>query len=103
MILDVEITGIAALVFNILMLAAPGEKIYTVIKTGKYELIPIFSTIRTILCATSWFIFGLYQNDLNLFIPNGLGLLFGFFQVFVFCIFYKKRARYLPEDEDQVI
>ena len=85
------------------MLAAPGEKIYTVIKTGKYELIPIFSTIGTILCAASWFIFGLYQNDLNLFIPNGLGLLFGFFQLLVYCIFYKKRARYLPEDEDQVI
>ena len=104
MVLDVEITGIAALVFNILMLAAPGEKIYTVIKTGKYELIPIYSTIGTILCAASWFIFGIYQKDLNLIIPNGLGLLFGFFQLLVYCIFYKKRASYLPEDEsDQVI
>ena len=103
-VLDVEITGIAALVFNILMLAAPGEKIYTVIKTGKYELIPIFSTIGTILCAASWFIFGLYQKDWNLIIPNGLGLLFGFFQLLVYCIFYKKRSRYFSEDEnDQVI
>lgn len=103
-ILDLKITGYFALIFNILMLAAPGEKIFTVIKTGKYELIPIFSTIGTILCSVCWLMFGVYQIDLNLIIPNGLGLLLGFFQLFVFCIFKNKRKRELSQDEnDQVI
>ena len=103
-ILDLKITGYVALIFNILMLAAPGEKIYTVIKTGKYELIPIFSTIGTILCAACWFMFGVYQRDLNLIIPNGLGLLFGFFQLLIYCIFKNKIKRELSQDEnDDVI
>ena len=99
-ILDIKITGYVALVFNILMLAAPGEKIYTVIKTGNYELIPIFSTIGTLLCAGSWLMFGVYQRDLNLIIPNGLGLMFGFFQLFVYCYYYKKSKTALSEDEN---
>ena len=99
-IIDIKITGYAALVFNILMLAAPGEKICNVIKTGNYELIPIFSTIGTILCAGCWFMFGVYQKDLNLFIPNGLGLIFGALQLFVFCFYYKKGKNALSDDEN---
>ena len=36
-------TGLIAMIFNVLMFAAPGEKIFQVFKTGKFELIPIFS------------------------------------------------------------
>jgi solute carrier family 50 protein (sugar transporter) len=103
-ICDKNITGIAAMVFNTLMLAAPGEKIYTVIKTGKYKLIPIFSTIGSLLCAGSWFMFGVYKADLNLIIPNGLGLIFGAFQLIVYCIFYRKsKEKIIPNDDDLVI
>ena len=97
--IDVEITGYVALVINILMYFAPGEKIYTVIKTGNYELIPIFSTIGTLLCAGCWLIYGIYQVDLNLIIPNILGLLFGFLQMFVYCI-YKKKENIKNEESD---
>ena len=34
-LLNIEIKGYAAIVFNVLMLASPGEKIFTVIITGK--------------------------------------------------------------------
>ena len=97
--IDVEITGYIALVINILMYFAPGEKIYTVIKTGNYELIPIFSTIGTLLCAGCWLIYGIFQVDLNLIIPNILGLLFGFLQMFVYCI-YKKKENNKNEESD---
>ena len=98
--IDVEITGYVALIFNILMYFAPGEKIYTVITTGNYELIPIFSTIGTLLCAGCWLIYGIYQVDLNLIIPNILGLLFGFLQLFVYCIYKKKKNNNKGEESD---
>ena len=90
-IVDVYITGLIAMVFNVLMYAAPGEKIIQVIKTGKYELIPIFSSIGGIACSLCWFIFGIYQNDKNIIIPNGLGLIFAFLQIVVYLIYYCKR------------
>ena len=89
-IINIEITGYAALVFNVLMLISPGEKIFTVIKTGKYELIPIFSTIGSLLNSGCWLLFGIFQNDLKLIIPNGLGLFFSIIQVLVYYIYYKK-------------
>ena len=98
--IDVEITGYVALIFNILMYVAPGEKIYTVIKTGNYELIPIFSTIGTLLCAGCWLIYGIYQVDLNLIIPNILGLLFGFLKMFVYCIYKSKQKNKKEEESD---
>ena len=103
-IIDVEFTGFVALIFDILMYFAPGEKIYTVIKSGKYQLIPIFSTIGTLLCSGCWFIYGLYQKDKNLIIPNGLGLIFGFLQLLVYCIYYKKgKNDQIVEENDNVV
>ena len=45
-IVNPDVTGYVAMFFNILMYAAPGEKIAQVIKTQNYRLIPIFSTIN---------------------------------------------------------
>ena len=99
-IFDIEFSGYVALIFNLLMYIAPGEKIYTVFKTGKYQLIPIFSTIGTLLCSGCWFIYGLYQSDMNLIIPNGLGLAFGLLQLLVYCIYSKKsKNKKIVEDD----
>ena len=78
------------MIFNILMYAAPGEKIIRVIKTKKYELIPIYSSIGGFLCSLCWLIFGFYQNDKNLIIPNSLGILFSAIQILIFLILYCK-------------
>ena len=92
-----QITGLVAMVFNVLMYAAPGEKIYRVIKTGKYELIPIFSTVGGLLCSGCWLMFGIYKADMNLIIPNGLGLFFAILQVAVYLVYYCKAKK---EDSD---
>ena len=89
-IIDSNITGLIAMIFNILMYAAPGEKIIRVIKTKKYELIPIYSSIGGFLCSLCWLIFGFYQNDKNLIIPNSLGILFSAIQILIFLILYCK-------------
>ena len=92
-IIDKDITGKVAMIFNILMYAAPGEKIFKVFKTKKYNLIPIFSTIGGFFCSLCWLAFGIYKGDINLIIPNGLGLFFSILQIVVYLIFYcKKRS-----------
>ena len=99
------ITGLTAMIFNILMYAAPGEKIYRVITTGNYELIPVFSTAGVFLSSVCWLAFGIYQKDINLIIPNVLGLLFAILQIVIYLIYYykaKKENKDLKEVSDEV-
>ena len=89
-VISSSVTGIAANVFNVLMYAAPGEKIYTICKTGNYKLIPIFSTIGAMACSTSWMLYGFYQGDFLLILPNALGCLSAIVQAIVY-LFYRRK------------
>lgn len=101
-----EITGYVAMIFNILMYAAPGEKIFKVITTKDYKLIPIFSTAGGFLCSLCWFMYGLISEDINLIIPNGLGLFFAILQIVIYIIYYCKHIHELkdfPEENEDVV
>jgi solute carrier family 50 protein (sugar transporter) len=92
-IIEAKITGLIAMIFNVLMYAAPFEKITKVFKTRNHNLIPIFSTIGGFFCSLCWLMFGIYKSDRNLMIPNALGLLCAIIQVIVYLVFYcKKRS-----------
>ena len=67
-VIDAELTGKIVLIFNVLMYAAPGEKMYTVCKTGNYKLIPIWSTIGACACSACWLIYGVYVGDIYIII-----------------------------------
>jgi solute carrier family 50 protein (sugar transporter) len=82
--------GLVAMIFNILMYASPGAKIYEVCKTGNYDLIPIYSCIVSVFNCISWFIHGLFLEDINIIIPNGSGIVLAIVQVLVWGVFYKK-------------
>ena len=101
--LDLEITGYCAMVFNILMYAAPGEKIIKVVKTQDYKLIPIFSTVGGLACSLCWLMYGIYQSDWKLIVPNGLGLLFAVLQVIAFLIYYLNKSLDFPGENDDVV
>ena len=87
-IIEAKITGLIAMIFNVLMYAAPFEKITKVFKTRNHNLIPIFSTIGGFFCSLCWLMFGIYKSDRNLMIPNALGLLCAIIQVIVYLVFY---------------
>ena len=89
-VISSRVTGIIANIFNVLMYAAPGEKIYTICKTGNYKLIPIWSTFGAMACSTSWMLYGFYQNDFLLILPNALGLLSAILQAIIFFVYRKK-------------
>lgn len=104
-LIDKEITGFVAMIFNVLMYAAPGEKIFRVFKTRQYNLIPIFSTIGGFFCSLCWLMFGIYKEDRNMIIPNALGLFFAILQVIVYLIFYckKKNEENFDLDDDKLV
>ena len=93
-----QVTGIIANIFNVLMYAAPGEKIYQVCKTNKYDLIPIFSTIGGLACSTSWMLYGFYQGDFLLVLPNLLGCISAIVQLVVYLIVRGRSKKERVED-----
>jgi len=85
--------GYSANVFNVLMYAATGEKIYRVIKTKNYNLMPIFSIIGAFLSSTCWLIYGILDFEINVIVPNALGFVLSIVQLIVyFCIYCKKKS-----------
>ena len=105
-ILGTDLIGYIAMIFNVLMYAAPGEKIYKVITTNNYKLIPIFSTIGGLACSLCWLMYGIYQKDWKLYVPNALGLAFAVLQVVVYLIYYLKNKEKTPDfpgENDDVV
>ena len=94
-----KVTGIIANVFNVLMYAAPGEKIYQICKGASYQLIPIWSTIGGTACSTSWMCYGIYQKDIYVVIPNALGVLASIVQIVVFVIYRRKQKNKAQSEE----
>ena len=87
----VSVVSILAMIFNVAMYIAPGQKIVRVIKEKNYKLIPIRSTIVSILCSGSWLIYGIVINLVAQIIPNALGLFFSIANTLAWIYFYINR------------
>lgn len=90
---QIKVTSNVAMVFNILMYAAPGEKMYTVIKTNNYKILPVPISVCGIISSTCWEIYGIYLKDPAMIVPNALGIFFSTCQIFVFIYSYKKAQK----------
>ena len=65
-----------------------------VIKEKNYKLIAINSTLTYMASCIGWCLFGKAANDLNLMIPNGIGIILGLIQFVVYLNFKKKYGKY---------
>jgi len=97
--------GWATVFLGIINSAAPGQKIFTVISTGNYTLIPIVTTLFQFACSFCWFLYALVmKNDLyvklKMIIPNALGVFLTAIQIAVFWIFYTKNKNKDFSDKD---
>ena len=99
---DYITVGNIAMVVNIITYITPGQKIYQVIKTRNYNLIPISSTLSGSLCTLAWLIFGLLIWDIRTIIPNGLGLIFATINSGVWAYFYFTRNKDEDEKEEKM-
>jgi uncharacterized protein with PQ loop repeat len=96
---DVSVVSLLAMIFNVAMYIAPGQKILRVIKEKNYKLIPIRSTIVSILCSGSWLIYGIVINLVTQIIPNALGLFFSIANTMAWIYFYINRDEKYHEEE----
>ena len=61
-----------------------------------------------LLCSSCWLIFGIYGKDINIVIPNGLGVIFSIIQVITWVIFYNKNnagpklEQFMNEDDEKL-
>ena len=99
---DYITVGNIAVIVNIITYITPGQKIYQVIKTKNYNLIPISSTLSGSLCTLCWLIFGLLIWDIRTIIPNGLGLVFATINSGVWAYFYFTRDKEEDEKEEKI-
>ena len=91
------VTGYVAMVFNVLMYASAGEKIYRVIKNKDYTLIPIFSTIFGLVNGICWTIYGICESDVDVLVPNVLGIFFAILQLVVYLVI---KYKYHKDEKD---
>ena len=96
---NVSVVSLLAMIFNVAMYIAPGQKILRVIKEKNYKLIPIRSTIVSILCSGSWLIYGIVINLITQIIPNALGLFFSIANTLAWIYFYYNRDEKYHEEE----
>ena len=91
------------MIFNVAMYIAPGQKIIRVIKEKNYKLIPIRSTIVSILCSGSWLMYGIVINLFAQIVPNALGLFFSILNTLAWIYFYINRDKGKEEETFAVI
>ena len=88
--IDHEITGLVAMIFNIILYGSPGQNLITVFKTGNHNLIPIVSSVVGFLCSSTWTVWGFLNTNKNVIIPNILGVLLSIIQILVWLYFSRK-------------
>ena len=97
---NVSVVSLIAMIFNVAMYIAPGQKILRVIKEKNYKLIPIRSTIVSICCSGSWLMYGIVINLVPQIVPNALGLFFSFANTLAWIYFYINRDTSKDKEEE---
>ena len=87
-VINFQLFGRILIFINILLFIGPGQNIVRVIKEKNYKLIPIVTTIVSIIASGGWLLFGIIINDLNCIIPNFIGLGFSIFNTFIWLFYY---------------
>jgi solute carrier family 50 (sugar transporter) len=84
-----NVIGNVAVLICIIMFASPLSVIQLVLRTKSAESIPLPFTVMSCLNCFSWVVFGWYKlKDINVWLPNILGLTFGVVQVILKLVFY---------------
>nr|UJT76397.1 bidirectional sugar transporter SWEET4c [Hemerocallis fulva] len=89
------VVGILCVIFCIMMYVAPLSVMRMVIKTKSVEYMPLFLSVASFCNGTCWTVYSLLKFDLNILIPNAIGLLFSVVQLILYAVFYKSTQQIL--------
>lgn len=85
---DVNTIGTIAMIWNILMFAAPLQKLIEVIKKKDNSYIPIWVSYTMMLSSIIWIAYGYYKDkDVYVIVPNSIGLAASLVQIALFYIY----------------
>lgn len=92
--------GQAAVVFCIALFASPLSTLKTVLQTKSAQSIPLPFTLASVAACLCWSVAGVWKmKDLNVIIPNALGLLCGLAQVALKLTYGNRDPQLLPAPE----
>ncbi|KAL5564987.1 hypothetical protein UlMin_028151 [Ulmus minor] len=86
------IVGLLSCVSLISMFASPLFIINLVIQTKSVEFMPFYLSLSTFLMSTSFFLYGLFNNDPFIYVPNGIGTILGIVQLALY-FYYKDSSK----------
>jgi solute carrier family 50 protein (sugar transporter) len=69
------------------MFASPLFIINLVIRTRSVEFMPFYLSLSTFLMSTSFLLYGVFNFDPFVYVPNGIGTILGIVQLALFCYF----------------
>ncbi|ONI12277.1 hypothetical protein PRUPE_4G155700 [Prunus persica] len=86
------IVGLLSCVSLISMFASPMFIINLVIRTKSVEFMPFYLSLSTFLMSTSFFLYGIFNYDLFIYVPNGIGTILGIIQLALY-FYYKDSSK----------
>ncbi|KAF5758569.1 putative SWEET sugar transporter [Helianthus annuus] len=82
------VVGLIAIVFNILMYAAPLTVMRMVIKTRSVKYMPFSLSLASFVNSIVWCVYALMPLDPYILVPNGLGSLSAIVQLILYATYY---------------
>ncbi|KAL3736091.1 hypothetical protein ACJRO7_025096 [Eucalyptus globulus] len=80
-----DIVGIISGVSLISMLASPLLIINLVIRTKSVEFMPFYLSLSMFLMSASFTLYGSFNDDIFIYVPNGIGTILGITQLVLYC------------------
>ncbi|XP_027341230.1 bidirectional sugar transporter SWEET2-like isoform X1 [Abrus precatorius] len=73
------------------MFASPLFIIRLVVQTKSIEFMPFYLSLSTFLMSTSFFLYGLLNDDAFIYVPNGIGTILGMIQLLLY-LYYENKS-----------
>ncbi|KAK4794892.1 hypothetical protein SAY86_012886 [Trapa natans] len=89
--------GVLSGITLISMFASPLFIITLVIRTRSVEFMPFYLSLSTFLMSISFFLYGVLNGDIFIFLPNSIGTLLGITQLVLYCYYKNMGASTLRE------
>ncbi|KAL1299798.1 hypothetical protein AAHE18_18G133600 [Arachis hypogaea] len=89
---SVRMFGLLLAVIGVFVIILVGSLQKLVIQTKSVEFMPFYLSLSTFLMSPSFLVYGLLNEDLFIYVPNGIGTVFGILQLVLY-FYYESKSR----------
>ncbi|XP_062074620.1 bidirectional sugar transporter SWEET4-like [Humulus lupulus] len=91
------VVGLVGVFVSIVMYSSPLSIMKLVISTKSVEFMPFSLSLASFMNCLVWSTYALIRFDPFVFVPNGLGILFGVAQLILYAVYYKSTKKIMAE------